>query len=323
MVNILTSDVESATVMHTLKLIVPFAIVTSIVSAIPIQQEYVRKCLKLFSIINFLLLAYMVLFKQNLYLNKDVINYMTYGYWMLISSLVFAYFYCRDDDKFMLILSLVSGLFILFFGSRFGIVSYIFGFLFLYLYIKGDVKKSLLLISMLIVLCVVLITNAEIILVTTLSFTEEYELTPTSLYRLLKFVNEETESISSGRNILYLNSIDIIKNNPMGVGIYGYYRDLLDGATGLFKYPHNLFIQFVLEFGIFGGTIIILFLSVIIYLNLKLIKPNKGWLFVLVLMFNLKLLVSGTYLWEPAFWMAITLGIKNLREHKMYMEGNK
>jgi O-antigen ligase len=109
----------------------------------------------------------------------------------------------------------------------------------------------------------------------------------------------------------------------MGVGIYGYYRELLGGSIGVFKYPHNLFLQFALEFGIFGAIIILLFLSVIIYLNFKLIEPNKGWLFVLLLMVNFKLLVTGSYLWEPSFWICLTLGLKNLVEHKIYMRKNK
>ena len=314
--SVLIADVEIETVIYTSQLIMAFGVIASLVSAMPINEHSLSKYMKLFAAINFLMLAYLVLFRQDLYLNIDVMNYMTYGYWMLTSSLVFAHFYCRDNDIFMLLLTIVSGIFIFSFGSRFGLVCFVIGTFCLYLYSHGLSKRVFILICLLLVVSTLIVVNLKLILLYMLNIAESYEIVPTSLYRLLKLVNDGFATATSSRDNLYMTSLQIIQNNPIGLGIYGYYRELLDGATGLFRYPHNIVLQFLLEYGIYGTSIIILFFVVITYLNLRLIEPTKGWLFVLLMMINIKLLVTGSYLWEPAFWMSLTIGVKNILEYK-------
>ncbi|MCL9775464.1 O-antigen ligase family protein [Vibrio methylphosphonaticus] len=243
-------------------------------------------------------------------------NYMTYGYWMLTSALVFSLLYIMHDDRVMLVLAVLAGVFIVFFGSRFASVCFVFGSFALYIYMKGITKIAVVTIIAVLVTTSVIAINLENVLLFILSITELFDLQPTSLYRLLKMVSSDSLAISTGRDSLYTISLEVIKNNPFGVGVYGYYKDLLQGNFGLFRYPHNIFIQLVLEFGIFGGVGIIISIIMLIYFNLKYIEPSSGWLFVLLLMINTKLLVTGSYLWEMSFWMFIVIGATNIMVYK-------
>lgn len=110
---------------------------------------------------------------------------------------------------------------------------------------------------------------------------------------------------SSGRDVLYSQVIDIIKNAnfaPKGVN-YFYYI-----TGGLYLYPHNLFLEILLDFGIIG---FILFLIITIILIIKYIKQAKydkefKDIVCLMLIFSLTRLMVSTSYWREAYlWSAI------------------
>lgn len=116
-------------------------------------------------------------------------------------------------------------------------------------------------------------------------------LTPTTEYFDLRYT--ETAKVLSGnlpeegginaRLIAYEKALNIIKDNPiLGIGFGGFNGFEGDEFLSFIKYPHNIFLEFQVELGIFGTLFIFYFLF--ISWN-KLLSINKYiliiWLFTL------------------------------------------
>jgi len=144
-------------------------------------------------------------------------------------------------------------------------------------------------------------------------------------YSLTKYVltlQEGSSGIleqSSGRDDLYPRAISMITDSnfmPHGVGYFPYATDYS------YPYPHNLFIEVTLDFGIIG---LFLFILVWVYLIIKYFKYKKynpyfGDLVGLLFIYSFtRLMFSGTYWQESFYWALIGLilfhrnrNIKNL-----------
>ena len=117
---------------------------------------------------------------------------------------------------------------------------------------------------------------------------------------LLLLLSGETISHDSGRLEIFQMIWGKILEKPfLGWGISGQ-------ASFMNTYAHNIFLDLLLENGLFLGTLISI--AIISVLFCALIK-NRNCKFFMVLICSgfLPLLVSGTYLQQPLFW--ITMGL--------------
>lgn len=319
--NILISNVSNETLIYVLSLTSVFGVFALIVSSVPINNQVFIKYVKKLSILNFILLFYLVIFRQDIYLDRDKMNYMTFGYWMLTSAIIFFYFYLVENKIFYLFLAIFSAILIFMFGSRFAILCFVFSALVLrYIFIGGG-KRFFVILFFFCVIGLLSIFSIDLILITLIDLAEFFDLIPKSLYRLSTNLAEGLKGVSSGRDIIYSESIDLISNNPFGVGIFGYTKVLSEQAV--FKYPHNFFLQTTLEYGLVGAALILALLFILCLKNFVSVDRDKGWLFFVLLVLNIKLLVTGSYLWEPTFWMCIGIGIKNLITNKKCLRNRK
>lgn len=133
-------------------------------------------------------------------------------------------------------------------------------------------------------------------------------------YSITKFINTlNTGGIngiieqSSGRGEIYKLSFDLIQSvNFMPRGV-GYFTE----KTGII-YPHNIFIQVMIEYGIIGE---ILFITILILLFVKFLKlRNKNLYFnniviTLAIYSLIRLLFSGNYWEESVFWITFSMVI--------------
>ena len=105
---------------------------------------------------------------------------------------------------------------------------------------------------------------------------------------------------TSGRDIIYRNALEIIIQRPvLGYGIFGMWD--------VSYYPHNFFLEVLLQ----GGIVYLIIALIILYLFARkltrLIKKDRRYriLFVLFIYPFVMLMFSGTYLSTPIFWFVI------------------
>jgi hypothetical protein len=116
---------------------------------------------------------------------------------------------------------------------------------------------------------------------------------------------------SHGRDVLVQRSWEGIRDNPLGYGFYGD-RALLDA------YPHRLYLEILLQYGVIFGTII---LGYIVYLVIRALNCVKNdfhitlFLVLLICWVFIKLSISGSYTKEPSFFFLLGVCV-NIIRHK-------
>ncbi len=293
-------------------LVIAFCIFPLILTSFEYSPDFTKKCFKLYSVVNFLVLSYLALFRVDIYLDRELMNYMTFGYWLLPSVITFFYFSIVGRSKIYLFLSLISFFVLFSFGSRFSLVIAISSlFVFDNLNSNFNFKKIAFLIFGGLV-AFVFYLNILTIVTILLNILEPLGIAPTSLYRLLKMASDTSGSIiaSSERESLYHLSLNLIGDNPFGYSILGY-SNLLD-STSIFKYPHNIFIQLILEKGIILSTFITCAWFIIYKRAMRVFSYGDRFFLVMLTLISTKLLVSSNYLWEPAFWILCGCLVKSM-----------
>lgn len=308
--NVLFSQVELDTVKHVVTLYLMYGLSTSYMAAQKFCGNTLYSSLYFFSMLNFLLLSYVALFRFDLYLDRDFIEYISFGYWMLSSAIVFTYRYSISKQWFDAALAGVSVLLLSFFGSRFALVAYLLAMIF---WALSSRKLSLHRKWTFMVFGVagglfILVVGIDL-LAALIVIAEGFDLPATNLYRLMKSITDIGAS-DLERLELFARSTTLISQFPLGVGLFGYHDVLLNGENGVFRYPHNLFLQLWLEFGLALGSVLLMAVCFCFFKLLRADDVRIHILSILLVSQSTKLLVSATYIWEPAFWMALVLGVR-------------
>lgn len=137
--------------------------------------------------------------------------------------------------------------------------------------------------------------------------------------RLFSFVSEDGFDFekTSNRDVVYLQTYKIITKSPVyGYGFFGY----LEHTN--FAYPHNFFLEILLQGGILLFLFVIGFFFIYIKKLFRLLSHGKKHLFLLgTFSFSfVHLMFSGTYILEPFFWfnLAYVLTVsKKIRINKL------
>lgn len=106
---------------------------------------------------------------------------------------------------------------------------------------------------------------------------------------------------TSGRDALYLNTVHLIKQRPViGYGLYGMW-DVIN------YYPHNLFLEVLLQGGIVYFVLFLWILLLFVRKLLRMINIDRRFkvLGVLFLYPFVMLMFSGTYLNTSQFWFVL------------------
>lgn len=156
--------------------------------------------------------------------------------------------------------------------------------------LMNDKKKMIWIILLVIIFIFLLPYLADIF--------ESYGISSKTLRRL----DEGTLSESNARDYIWDFYLNMLLEHPMGIGLYGD-RVYLDSA-----YCHNILLEILLNFGIFGGSFILLFLSFycIRLFNLSTrLQQNKIWLYLMA--FVAPLMLSESYIQSNTFFVAVGL----------------
>jgi O-antigen ligase len=123
-------------------------------------------------------------------------------------------------------------------------------------------------------------------------------------FRILEFVKLDggiNWEGTSGRNVVYQTTLQLIEQRPiLGYGLFGMW-DVYS------SYPHNLFLEVLLQGGVFY---LLIALIVLFYFAIKLahlIRKDMRFRILIVLFIYpfVMLMFSGTYLSTPMFWFVI------------------
>lgn len=231
---------------------------------------------------------------------------MLFGYAILPSILFVLYKALYEQDRKYLILFLILELQLLIWGAR-GCSLVVFLFILLkYLIENRKFRNFFVVLCCIIYLGINYITNFLLFLISIL---------PVESYRLRNYKSMLSEGIwenSSGRNVIYENTFMMFKQNPWGLGVGCVGFD--ENQTGL-EYPHNLFLQMAIEYGIVGLCLVIV---LIVFVFRKTIKVNDSFCRGLMLMFFTivfgRLLVSSSYWERPEFWCIVAFVFCSLKK---------
>lgn len=203
-------------------------------------------------------------------------------------------------------------------GGRGGFILFMTYIIFILLIIvqKKQIKKipKLIIIFLIILLFFLVFSNVLI----------NNSLFENSIDRIVSFISP-TGGINwegtSQRNIVYLEAIAMILEKPLiGYGFWGY----LNTPFGIkWGYPHNFFLEILLQGGVIYFLFSLFFLSVCIFKMKKMLIKNLDYEFLLLLAIYpiVNLMMSGTYVTNSLFWFVIIILVtasNNRNNEKLY-----
>lgn len=227
-------------------------------------------------------------------------SYMGLGYRLVPVILIYIFFYLKHKKGFMLLLILINSFYLTIYGNRGASLSLIIFIILLYfIFYKKTLNKIIHLISMTNIILIIFILKDKIkkILINFSYFIlKDLDISSYFLSKLILLLNKGLASSSSGRDVIYNNAIKFGNENWLfgnGIGSFRYIYG---------TYPHNIFLEFYVQFGIFGIIILVCFLiKVFGYLLLKNYKNKEILLFLFSLSIP-RLILSSSFWERPEFW---------------------
>lgn len=174
-------------------------------------------------------------------------------------------------------------------------------------------RRLVLLLFIILVITVVWMTNAyETALLGMYKYALDHNMSTRVFQTFLGEFSSGT-SLDSGRLEIQKELIRQIKINPFGYGL---------GGDRVFTgwYAHNIFLELIVQFGIFIGGFLCVFLVYIVISSLRKSRAEMQILSMLLLFMCtglIKLLISGSYLIEPYFFLLLGFAISIRRDKSL------
>ena len=285
-------------------------------------QDNPGKLKKCFKIITIILVIYYYLYTFDIE-NADSYMWgydMFLGFRMLLPCLFSMNFALEDKDPIKLVerifwisMTVLSAYVILAYGSRGPLLGIFMFFIMKYgtMFLPRkdiSVAKKFCVTVLVIVVMLILYTNFTKILLTFSGYLDTVGISSRTISRFLTGAAID----DNGRLALFSMAID--KINVLG---HGPFSDQFYFGQG--NYVHNFVIEILFDFGMLGGTLI---LVVLIYKFVKVLKqaPYSPWFEIFAVLFSYcfgRLLFSGTFWTETSFWMLLGAGYVCLRDARM------
>lgn len=232
---------------------------------------------------------------------------MSMSYFTVLPSAVLLLNYLRYKKIRDIILLIIGCIIILSLGSRGAFLCLATLLLF---YIVKNAKFSIK--NILIALTVIILTSLVVIYSNVIVINLANYLSNAGIHsRTIIMMLDNNVSALSGRDNIYDYAIELIRLNPLGLGIRGFTANSISG----FPYPHNIVLEILLDYGVFIGGIIVICILVMFF-NGLIIEKNKDINNVIILFFSLsipQLMVSQSYLIHEKFWMLLGLCLLSLK----------
>ncbi len=161
---------------------------------------------------------------------------------------------------------------------------------------------------------------AVIILLALILVTLNYKTITVGILSILKSVGLESRTIESilngtfsdgsGREAIYSKAIEMIKDGGFfGWGVYGDRYEI--GRIVKWGYSHNVFLELLISFGFFFGSIICIWLvKNVIGLYRKCMNNERKIILMTFLITSFKIIFSNSFWYTGAFWGVLALILK-------------
>lgn len=129
-----------------------------------------------------------------------------------------------------------------------------------------------------------------------------------NLQRMLLSTN--VSDVLGGRSEVYSMAITAMKDYPLGMGVGGF-------SSSYAVYPHNLFFDIWITFGLFFGTALIVY---IFYIVVKAFRCTRDYAYKFLLTWALvnfsRLLTTHTFVCEPVFFLVVCFSMNGLQRRQ-------
>lgn len=242
-------------------------------------------------------------------LNNDIdLGYMTLSYNLLFPTIIVVLYSLLNFHILPFSFGLLGFLMIFFAGSRGALVSFVVPFI-LFLFLQRNLSKY-------IRFTILLFLFISVFIVLT-SWNSLYE-TISGILKDIGFNSRTFEKISnlnffedSSRKDIFINTIQNSSIFPKGL----FYDRLINGTH---SYAHNIFAEFIVDYGFIIGTI--LFLSMFFLIINSINKGTDYYRFLIIALISggvIKLLFSSSYLsGEPYFYFMIGISMNIIKQKK-------
>lgn len=261
--------------------------------------------------LNSLLRGYWEDYDENGRLIKMRYN-LTFGYSILLPIVVFYLNYRDQGNKLQLVLSMIGVIEVFLAGSRGPLIC--IGLLFIIELLRNlryAWAWALIFIGVFLALLIAIV-GVETILLAAQDFLQSLGLSSRSLDRLIS----GTMTDENGRDVIWQAAVESIRNSPIfGYGVYGDRPILYQYHFA--GYPHNVFLELALQFGIpFTITLIALF-TPIAFRGL-FIESSKRWgnAFTVFFIVSSQLLLSMSFWYVPAFWALLATAVNLIKSER-------
>ena len=248
-------------------------------------------------------------------INEDV-NYSQYTGYLVLPAAIISSIIIIDRINIIHFLNIILSIFLMLISGARGPIGCLMLLIFIKLFWKLKASKNwkrLVLGSMLIILPAVIFANKLVSFFTNLTIEKGFST------RLLGLISHDDVLNATGRVEIKDYVVELIKNHPIiGVGL-GFDRIYINHHFGnsvsevIGDYPHNFFLELLLQYGIIIGGIIIILLFRTIVLAFKRSKnlESRNILLAFMAMGLFPLFFSGSYLNAPLFFAFLGFSLTN------------
>lgn len=248
------------------------------------------------------------------------VSYQAAAYYSAFSFGLILYYTIADNDNIR---------FSLFRSNIYKIVSYIFLFLLVICVIVTGGRGAFILMIIytvlglwywikkhklsfkLFIMFLVLIILVPLIVIVLFNVIVSNETIITGFKRAISFIDFESGGINLsgtgvGRDDIYSQALSLIRQKPLtGYGLFEYMYYL----TTSNQYPHNIFLELLLQGGVFYFTGVVIFLIYIFIKLKKLIhRDSRFWIILFIIIYPMtNLMFSATYLNDSLFWYCLAI----------------
>lgn len=242
---------------------------------------------------------------------------MGLSYLLLVAAVLVLSRLFKEFDIKYLILFIALVIIMVLQGSRGPLVSLVcFAVIYQFINISENRKKVLRNMAVLVLLSILFIVYLPNILQWIADMCDRFGFQS----KFLRVMLEGDFFTSNGRDVVAKDAIDIIRNNPFGNGLFGE-RPVLG------TYCHNIFLEFLVDFGVIFGSIICITYVVLIF---KKFRSNnmaaRNVMSILFCAFLIKLFFSGSFWTETVFFAFLAFLIKphyNIEQNNIVQANGK
>lgn len=225
-----------------------------------------------------------------------------FGYSVLPFALLFLYFALKEKKPLDFVASLLA-IFLIFVGGSRGPVLFIGVFVILYMLIelKSSRRKTLMIVGIFLI-TVIIYAGYQYLILALSVILRQFGISSRFLMTLL----EGSVSNDSGRFKIWSVALQMIKENPLGYGAMGS-RHIIHQYIAV-GYPHSILLEFLIDFGVGIGAILL----IVMFVNSwQMLFKDKScpWrpLFLIYFSSACSLFLSLTFWSTPTFWVCLGL----------------